>query len=267
MNDRIQSYVKWRDIIKVLSVTLLLCSSLSAGEFPPRPSGPVADYAGIIDEPTRQEITTLAQALWDQAKFALVVATLPSLGNATIDDYAPKLYKQWGIGNKGADEGTLILLSLDPRTVRIEVGLGAEGYLNDAKAGRILDQYGTPNFKKDDFSAGLLSICGAIGEIVAHEKGITLNNANSFTTSDHPSLPALSWPQLILLAILLSLLFGTRFGRTLFWAFLLSSLLGGGRGARGGGFSGGFGGGFGGGGFGGGFGGGMSGGGGASRGF
>ena len=227
----------------------------------------MADYAGIIDEPTQQKITALAQTLWDQAKFALVVATLPSLGNATIDDYAPQLYKQWGIGNKGSDEGALILLSLDPRKVRIEVGFGAEGYLNDAKTGRILDQYGVPCFKNGDFSAGLLGISGAIGQIVAHEKGIafnnTVNNADIPAPPGQNPLPAFSWQQLVLIAILLSLLFGTRFGRTLFFAFLLSSFLGGGRGLRGGGFGGGFGGG----GFGGGFGGGMSGGGGASRGF
>ncbi len=267
MKNRISLDTFRINVIGTIPCILLLCIPLLARNFPARPSGPVADYANVIDQPTQEKIVTLAQALWDQAKFGLVVATLDSLGNSTIDDYASQLYKQWGIGNKGSDEGALVLLSLDPRKVRIEVGYGAEGYLNDAKVGRILDQYGTPYFKNGDFSAGLLGISGAIGGVVAHEKGITLNDANNFAPPDQLPLHALSWQQLILIAIVLSLLLGTRFGRTLLFAFVLSSLLGGGRG-RGGGFGGGgFGGGFGGGGFGGGFGGGMSGGGGASRGF
>ena len=236
-----------------ITCTLLLCISLFAQTFPPRPSGPVADYANVIDAPTQQKITTLAQALWDQAQFGLVVVTLDSLNAVTIEDYAAQLYKLWGIGRKGSDEGALVLLSLNPHRVRIEVGYGAEGYLNDAKTGRILDGYGIPYFKTGDYSPGLLGVCGAIGGVVAHEKGITLNNPDIVTPSAQGSLPRISWVQLILIALVLALLLGTRFGRTLLVVFIASSFLGGGRGSGGG--------------FGGGFGGGMSGGGGSSRGF
>jgi uncharacterized protein len=251
-------------LFKVLPVILLLCLTLVAQSFPPRPTGPVADYAGVIDQQTQQKIATLAQALWDQAQFGLVVATIDALGNSTIDEYAPQLYKEWGIGQKGHDEGALLLLSLNPRRVRIEVGYGSEGYLNDAKTGRILDQYGIPYFKSGDFSTGMLGVSGAIAGVVAHEKGITLTSPDVQAATDQPPPRVLSWLQLILIAVVLGLLLGTRPGRALLLLLIMSSLAGGGRGGRGGG---GFGGGFGGGGFGGGFGGGGSGGGGSSRGF
>jgi len=232
-----------RTIVGSLALTLLFCISLFAQTFPARPTGPIGDYARVIDAATQQKITTLAQALWEQAQFGLVVATVPSLGNESIDEYAPELYKQWGIGKKGADEGALVLLSLDPRRVRIEVGLGSEGYLNDAKAGRLIDDYGLPSFKAGDYAGGLLEISGAIGGIVAHEKGITLSDPSVIAQTDQRPLPHVSLFQLILIGVVLLLLFGTRTGRTLFWALLVSSLFSGGRGGGGGGFGGGMGGG------------------------
>jgi uncharacterized protein len=240
-----------------------MCAHAAAQVFPERPSGPVADLAGVIDQPTRQKISLLAQSLWEQAGFGLVVATLPNIGNATIDEYAPELYKRWSIGKKGVDEGVLILLSLDPRKARIEVGYGSEGYLNDARAGRILDESGVPFFRKNDFSTGLLNVSIAVAEIVSHEKNLSLSLPQAVTPPParyrHSKLSVF---QTILILLVVLILMSTRFGRTLLWTMFLTGLMGGGR--RGGG---GFGGGFGGGGFGGGFGGGSSGGGGASRGF
>ncbi|HMD67570.1 MAG TPA: TPM domain-containing protein [Chitinivibrionales bacterium] len=240
-----------------------LCASVYGQEYPARPSTPVADFAGVIDQPTQQKITLIAQALWEQAGFGLVVATLPKIENATIDEYAPELYKRWGIGKKGSDEGALVLLSLEPRKARIEVGYGSEGYLNDAKAGRILDEAGVPFFKRNEYSAGLLNVAVAIAGAVSHEKNLSL----ALPELQHAPLQfhfrRVSSLNTILFLIVLIFLLATPFGRTMLWTMFLMGLFSGGRGGR----SGGFGGGFGGGGFGGGFGGGGSGGGGASRGF
>jgi uncharacterized protein len=241
-----------------------LGSAVLAQEYPARPSGPVADLAGVIDQPTQQKIALIAQALWEKAGFGLVVATLPKIENATIDEYAPELYKRWGIGRKGSDEGVLILLSLDPKKVRIEVGYGSEGYLNDAKTGRILDESGIPFFKRNDYSAGLLNVAVAIAGEVSHEKNISLAlpglEQRAPVQLQYRKVPPLYTVFFILVMILL---LSTRLGRTILWTIFLTGLLSGGRGSG----RGGFGGGFGGGGFGGGFGGGGSGGGGASRGF
>jgi uncharacterized protein len=243
-------------------ILLIAWLSLVAQTFPAKPAGPIADYAGVIESDAKQKMTDLARALWEQAGFALIVATLPSLNEETIDQFAPELYKKWGIGNKGTDEGVLVLLSLDPRKARIEVGLGAEGYLNDAKAGRILDTYGVPYFKQDDFSNGLLAIAESIAQEVAKEKGLSLSISPENRQAPSPATPqGVSPIKLLLGLIVLVFLLATPFGRTLLFTMLMMSMMGGGR--RGGGFGGGFGGG----GFGGGFGGGMSGGGGASRGF
>jgi uncharacterized protein len=242
----------------------VVCATVFGQEYPARPSGAVADFAGVVDQTTREKITIVAQALWEQAGFGLVVATLPKLENATIDEYAPELYKRWGIGKKGSDEGVLVLLALDPRKARIEVGYGSEGYLNDAKTGRILDQSGVPYFKNGDYSTGLLNVSLEIAAEVCHEKNVTLTLPRQNTYAQPLSRYGKVSPlYIVFFVIALIFLLGTRTGRTVLWTMIVMSLFTGGRGSG----RGGFGGGFGGGGFGGGFGGGGSGGGGASRGF
>jgi uncharacterized protein len=242
----------------------VLCASVFGQEYPARPSGPVADLAGVVDQATRDKITVVAQALWEQAGFGLVVATLPKLENATIDEYAPELYKRWGIGKEGSDEGVLVLLTLDPRKARIEVGYGSEGYLSDAKTGRILDQFGVPYFKNGDFCAGLLNVSVEIAKEVCREKNIALTLPSQNTYAQPLSRYGKVSPLYVVFFIIAMIfLLGTRTGRTVLWTMIVMSLFTGGRGTG----RGGFGGGFGGGGFGGGFGGGGSGGGGASRGF
>ncbi|MBN1578035.1 MAG: TPM domain-containing protein [Chitinispirillaceae bacterium] len=240
---------------------LFIALTAHAAQYPARPQGPVGDYAGILDAATVTSLSRISQALWEQAGFALVIATVASIGDESIEEYAVKLYEKWRVGLKGKDEGVLILLSLDPRRVRIEAGYGAEGYLNDAKTGRLLDQYGVPFFKTGDYSRGMLALATEVARIVAAEKQISLTlPADNYPQQAQKGVRKISPLSMFFFIIIFLLLISTRFGRSLLFFFLMSSLLGGGR-------SGGFGGGFGGGGFGGGFGGGGGGGGGASRSF
>jgi uncharacterized protein len=248
----------------ILLPLLFIALPAGAGEYPARPQGPVADFAGVFDATAVASLSRLSQSLWEQAGFALVIATVPSIGDATIEGYATGLYETWGIGAKGRDEGALIVLSLEPRRVKIEVGYGAEGYLNDAKAGRLLDTYGVPYFKSGDYSRGMLAVTTAIAQIVASEKQISLTlPADNYRNRVREATPRASPLSILFFLIIFIVLMSTRFGRALLFWMVLSSLMGGRRGGLGGGFGGGFGGS----GFGGGFGGGMSGGGGASRSF
>lgn len=246
---------------KILALLLLsVCPALSIS-IPSRPQGPVADYASVLDGNTKAALTKISQSLWQQAQFALVIATVPSIGEESIEEYSSFLYEKWKIGAQGKDEGALILLSMEQRKIRIEVGYGAEGYLNDSKTGRLLDNYCIPYLKNGDYSKGMLSLAVAMAKEVEKEKGVAL----SLPVTHHrqvkeEEIVQLSPFQLIFIMIVLVLLLSTRFGRSLLFWMLVSSMSGSGR-RRGG-----FGGGFGGGGYGG-FGGGMSGGGGSSRSF
>jgi uncharacterized protein len=246
---------------KILVLFIITAVPVFAIQFPARPPGPVGDYAEVLDADTKASITRISQSLWEQADFALIIATVDSIGNEPIEAYAVALYEKWGVGSKGKDEGTLIVVSLNPRRVRIEVGYGAEGYLNDAKTGRLLDNYGIPYFQNNDYARGLLALATEIARVVAIEKQISLTlPAGDQQQQVREDVPKVSPLKVLLFIIIFIVLMSTRFGRSLLFWLLLSSLSGGGR-------NGGFGGGFGGSGFGGGFGGGRSGGGGASRSF
>jgi len=237
-----------------------------AGPDIPAHQGAVNDLAKIISPEMQGRLEELAIALERETGFALAILTVPSLPeNSTLEEYAVETYAKWGIGTKGKDAGALVLVAVQSRQARIEVGYGAEGYLPDAICKRIIEQEMTPAFRQGDFDAGFSAAAGEIARRVAAEFRIDLsklslrNSTPARETGDegHNISPF----QLFLILLIALLMIGTRPGRAILFSLLLSNLLGGGRGtSRSGGFGGGFssGGGFGG------FGGGMSGGGGAS---
>ncbi len=149
--------------LKLLAAIILLFSSgLVHAALPQRPVGPVYDGANIIPDSTEGQINAkLRQFSIDTGK-TVVVATIPSLGGIEIDEYATKLYENWGIGDKEKDEGALILVAPNERRVRIEVGYGSEAVMPDALAGRIIAQDMTPRFRDNDFGGGINAAANAV---------------------------------------------------------------------------------------------------------
>ncbi|MDI6742332.1 MAG: TPM domain-containing protein [Smithella sp.] len=226
----------------------------------PSPRGAVNDFANVIDAENTAKMEALAQEVLQKTGTAVVVATVPSIGeNEDYNMYANGLYQAWGIGKKGEDKGVLIFLTVKERKIRIETGYGVEGILPDGRVGQILDQYVVPFLKEGNYGRGLYNAMYASSAYIAKEAGVEITGS----PMPHNANPNLSKRKIGLVEIIFFLiaaviLLGTRTGRETLLPLLIYMLLSGG---RGGGRTGGFGGGFGG------FGGGMSGGGGAGRGF
>lgn len=228
----------------------------------------VNDFAGILSDDTEQFIIQKSTSLADASDAQVVVATIESLDGDSIEDYANSMFRKYGIGSEEDDNGVLILLSVDDREVRIEVGYGLEGAINDAKAGRVIREIGKPYLSDDNWDEGIKAMYGAVLKEVYQEYGLEepadVEEMESVPEEDKDK--DFDFSTVIFIIIFLIIIFG-------------NIMNGGGRGRGrrggyyGGGFygGGGFGGGFGGGGFGGGGGasggGGSSGGGGASGGF
>jgi uncharacterized protein len=87
----------------------------------------------------------------------MAVVVIRSLDGLSIDEAAVELFELWGIGKKGKDNGLLVLWSTDDRRVRVEVGYGLEGVLNDGKVGAILDAYVIPKFRSGEFDEGMVA--------------------------------------------------------------------------------------------------------------
>jgi uncharacterized protein len=130
------------------------------------PQGLVSDFASLISDSDEQTILQRLRVLEDQTGAQVAVVTIESLEGGQIDDFANKLFTRWGIGQKGRDNGVLILVALRDRKARIEVGKGLEGILPDALAGRILDEQLFPAFRQSKFSEGLRACALRVAEIV-----------------------------------------------------------------------------------------------------
>jgi len=134
---------------------------------PARPEGPVADLANILDAQTVGELGGLIRQTQARNGAVLVVATVPSLDGMTVEDYAVRLFKDWGIGEKDRNNGVLLLIAPTEHKVKIEVGYGLEGVLPDGRCGAIIRDDIVPAFKRDAPAEGVLAgartILGVIG--------------------------------------------------------------------------------------------------------
>jgi len=126
----------------------------------------VNDFANILSDKTEQEIFNIGRTIQEKTTAQLVIVTVPNMNGDYIESYANKLFNRWGIGTKEKDNGVLLIISKDERKIRIEVGYGLEGVLNDAKTGRILDKYAVPPLKVDNYDQAIIDTAKQIqGEI------------------------------------------------------------------------------------------------------
>jgi len=121
----------------------------------PQLTGRVVDEAGILDAATRQSITDKLAAVEAKSGDQIVVVTLKSLQDTSVEDYGFQLGRQWGIGQKTANNGALLLVAPNERKVRIEVGYGLEGALTDAVTRLIIQNAILPRFRTGDVQGGI----------------------------------------------------------------------------------------------------------------
>lgn len=117
--------------------------------------GRITDLAGIL---SAQQSAQLEQRLahFEQQKGSqIAVLLVPTTQPETIEQYGIRVVEQWRLGRKGVDDGVLVLLAKDDRTVRIEVGRGLEGAIPDAIAKRIVEEIMIPHFRNEDYYGGI----------------------------------------------------------------------------------------------------------------
>lgn len=122
----------------------------------------VNDFGNVLTEGTKENISAYGQRLQQETTAQLVAITVPSLGGKDMETYANDLFRKWGIGQEDQDNGVLLLVALEDREVRIEVGYGLEGALPDGKCGRILDAYFVPSMQDGDPDAAVLHTYNAL---------------------------------------------------------------------------------------------------------
>ncbi|MFA6095959.1 MAG: TPM domain-containing protein [Candidatus Paceibacterota bacterium] len=135
---------------------------VSAYTSPGKPASEVNDFAGILSTAERSALEVEVREFQRPAGLEMAIVTVPTLGGDTIENYAVRLFEEWGIGQKLKDNGILLLVAPTEREVRIEVGYGLEPYLTDAESSYIIRTVITPAFKSGDYAGGMRSAVDAI---------------------------------------------------------------------------------------------------------
>lgn len=228
-------------LVGILSLAWLGATSAQAALQFPQLTGRVVDDAGVLSDDTKRELEGILAG--DQQQFGgrqIVVVTLKSLQGTDIADYGYQLGRHWGIGQKGKNDGALLIVAPNEHETRIDVGYGLEGELTDAKSRIIIERTMLPAFRKGDYdggvTAGTKALLGTLGNT---NYAVPHYDRRDRDEQDEPS----GWSTGLFILLLIFFFAG----RSWFWPLLFLS---GGGGRRGGWGGGGFGGGgFGGGGF------------------
>lgn len=143
-----------------LLAALLLCWAAVLQAAPvaiPPLSARVTDLTQTLEASQRAELESQLAALEQRKGAQLAVLLIPTTGEDSIEDYAVRAFEQWKLGRKGVDDGVLLVVAKNDRTLRIEVGYGLEGTITDVQAGRIIREQIVPLFQKGDFVGGIQS--------------------------------------------------------------------------------------------------------------
>jgi uncharacterized protein len=141
----------------LLGIGLLFCIGPAIAADPEFPTltGRVVDDANLLSQADREQLDSDLKALENKSSDQLVVVTLPSLQNLTIEDFGYQLGRHWGIGTKQLNNGVLLIVAPNERKVRIEVGRGLEPILTDALSKIIIETSILPRFRAGDYAGGI----------------------------------------------------------------------------------------------------------------
>ena len=149
-------------VIVSFFILFLSPSFLSALEIPKKPQGYVSDYAGMLSTLARHDLEEKLSRFEKETSNQIIVVTFPNLEGEALEDYSIRLAEVWKPGQKGKDNGAILLIFKNDRKVRIETGYGLEGVLPDATAQLIIQNEIAPEFRRGDFAAGVQKAVNAM---------------------------------------------------------------------------------------------------------
>lgn len=152
---------------------------------PGPPTGFVNDFASLLSPAVKNQLEAEISAFEQKTKHEIAVVTINNLGEDTIENFSVKLFEDWKIGKKGADNGVLFLIAKDDRKMRIEVGYGLEGALTDAQVSAIINKIAKPAFQAGNFDQGIAASVRAIEGAVQGE-----DISGRFTAAESKKAPS-----------------------------------------------------------------------------
>lgn len=217
-------------MLRRILALVLLFTSLFALNVPPLQNR-VNDHAQLLSAQEQQTIETLLAQYEQQTSAQFSVLIIPSLEGDNLEDFSIRTVEKWQLGQKGKNNGALLLIVKNERLVRIEVGYGLEPVLTDAFSGMLIRDILAPAFRDGNYAQGISDTLYAMMQ----KTGVELTTY----TPQYTSTPSAEIPDFVVFIFILLLIFFA-IKNPVFAAYLLSSMLSGGRGGSSfGGFSGG----------------------------
>lgn len=173
---------------KLVVAALLLLVPLAAAAYtsPGRPTGFVNDFAHVLSASDRDALEQQLASIEQQTGAQVAIAIVPTIGtDETIEEYAVDLFAEWGIGEKGKDNGLLIVVATEDRQMRIEVGYGLEGVITDLQAAAVVDEMLAPAFRQGDFAGGLRQAVTALGAAIAGDPSALPQNRSRISLNSN----------------------------------------------------------------------------------
>lgn len=207
----------WRKSLLILITVLILGSqlffltgfSLKSDKIPiPKVEKDVYVYDddNLFDESVEQQINTMLINLEKQTSAEFAVITVKSLLDNSIEAYSIEVANSLGIGKKDKDNGVLLLISRSDNRVRLEIGKGLEGILNDAKCGRILDEYFVPHRDNDEYVDATTLTVQAVINVIATDAGVSVDGVDSTILAPEPKPIPWGWIILVIVIIIVILI-------------------------------------------------------------
>ncbi|ULQ60242.1 TPM domain-containing protein [Brucepastera parasyntrophica] len=231
-------HITFRRTAAAVLILLLLPLTLSALDVPVM-DGPVNDNARIMTSTERASLSAYLNELNDKTGIQIAVLTIDSLEGESLESFSIRVADKWALGQKGKDNGVLLLVCMEDRSLRIETGYGLEGDLTDAASDLIIRKVIVPYFKKGDYGEGIIAGVRNIVGIVTGDPDIVSDEVKN-PQEENGGNPFITFILVILFIVIMSSGRGGGLFAFLFGSFLSSGKGGSsGRGHSGGGFSGG----------------------------
>jgi uncharacterized protein len=203
--------VTTRRFARTILIALALSWSFIAGAQVPVPAltGHVIDQTATLSSEQKTDLEQTLQTFEAGKGSQLVVLIVPSTTPEAIEQYALRVAEQWKLGRKKVDDGAILVVAKNDRALRIEVGYGLEGALNDATSKRIISEIITPFFKQGDYYGG---ITAGVSQIIRVVDGEPLPEPSAKAAQGNPELQQY-FPILLLLALAIGFVFHAVFGK------------------------------------------------------
>jgi uncharacterized protein len=201
--------------VLLIALACLAPARFATAQDYPALTAPVNDFAGVVGKAEAAQMDRQIRALQARTGDAVVVATVRTIApESDIRAYAVKLFENAGrgIGQKGQDNGLLVLLALEERRVWIEVGYGLEEFVTDGFAGETSRQVMVPRFRQGDFGGGLAAGVERLVGRIAEKRNVTLEGVAPPRPVERPELPRLSTGTIVVL-VLVVIVIVSRMGR------------------------------------------------------